>query len=78
MQHKGTGHSARVAQLTLNVISDVLLLSCLSCSTHVEILGNEPMLNDLLRIAAGQHQDIQDSILTKIEDIASKIPWDEL
>jgi hypothetical protein len=36
------------------------------------------MLNDLLRIAAGQHQGIQDSILTKIEDIASKIPWDEL
>jgi hypothetical protein len=36
------------------------------------------MLHDLLRIAAGQHQDIKDSILTQIEDIASKIPWDEL
>lgn len=50
----------------------------LSCSTHVEILGNELMLADLLRIAAGQHQGIQDSIITKIEDIAAKIPWDEL
>lgn len=55
-------------------------MSCpaLSCSTHVEILGNELMLADLLRIAAGQHQGIQDSIITKIEDIAAKIPWDEL
>lgn len=51
--------------------------SC-QCSTHVEILGNEPMLLDLLHIAAGKHEDIKDSILTKIEDIASKIPWDEL
>jgi hypothetical protein len=55
-----------------------LVLPCLPCSTHVEILGNEPMLHDLLRIAAGQHQGMQNSILTKIEDIASKIPWDEL
>lgn len=47
-------------------------------STHVEILGNEPMLNDLLHIAAGKHHEIQDSILTQIQDIASKIPWDEL
>lgn len=44
----------------------------------MEILGNEPMLLDLLHIAAGKHEDIQDSFLTKIQDMASKIPWDEL
>jgi len=57
----------------LSVVTALLL-----CSTHVEILGNEPMLMDLLKVAAGQSEGIKDSIHTKIMDMASKIPWHEL
>jgi hypothetical protein len=44
----------------------------------VEILGNEGMLNDLLRIVSGNGDDMQDSTTTTIHNIAARIPWDEL
>lgn len=47
-------------------------------STHVELLGNEPMLMDLLAIVAGQGGNVTEQYHTNIRDIAAKIPWDEL
>ncbi|WIA16398.1 hypothetical protein OEZ85_013090 [Tetradesmus obliquus] len=47
-------------------------------STHVEILGNEGMLNDLLRIVSGNGEGMADSTTTTIHSIAARIPWDEL
>jgi phospholipid:diacylglycerol acyltransferase len=47
-------------------------------STHVEILGNEPMLMDLLEIAAGRGQDTPDLYASDIRQIAKNIEWDEI
>eukprot|EP00878_Enallax_costatus_P008458 GHUV01008840.1.p1 GENE.GHUV01008840.1~~GHUV01008840.1.p1 ORF type:complete len:707 (+),score=149.19 GHUV01008840.1:1658-3778(+) len=47
-------------------------------STHVEILGNEPMLLDLMKIAAGQGDGMEEVYHSDIRKIASRIPWDEL
>lgn len=59
-----------------------LLLCCCrggpGASTHVEILGNEGMLNDLLRIVSGNGEGMADSTTTTIHSIAARIPWDEL
>jgi hypothetical protein len=44
----------------------------------VEILGNEPMLLDLLHVAAGQGASLDNSYLSDILAIAARIPWDEL
>jgi hypothetical protein len=47
-------------------------------STHVEILGNEPMLLDLLHVAAGAGDSLQERFLSDVQGIAAKIPWHEL
>lgn len=47
-------------------------------STHVEILGNEPMLQDLLNIVAGKGEGMEEQYFSDIRNIASKIPWDKL
>jgi hypothetical protein len=44
----------------------------------VEILGNEGMLNDLLRIVSGNGEGMQDATTTTIHSIAARIPWDDL
>lgn len=56
----------------------VVLCRAVLCSTHVEILGNEPMLMDLLHVAAGKGSSINERFLSAVQDIAAKIPWDEL
>lgn len=47
-------------------------------STHVEILGNQEMLADLLLIASGRAEDMGDIVHSDIRGIAARIPWDEL
>lgn len=61
----------------------LLLLLCAcrggpGASTHVEILGNEDMLLDLMQIAAGQGDGMSEVYHTDIRRIADRIPWDEL
>jgi len=47
-------------------------------STHVEILGNEPMLLDLINIVTGRGQDTQDLYASNITQIAKNIAWDDI
>eukprot|EP00879_Flechtneria_rotunda_P012648 GHRR01013206.1.p1 GENE.GHRR01013206.1~~GHRR01013206.1.p1 ORF type:complete len:750 (+),score=225.44 GHRR01013206.1:937-3186(+) len=47
-------------------------------STHVEILGNELMLMDLLHVAAGKGDTVTNDYKSNVQEIASKIPWDDL
>lgn len=51
-------------------------------STHVEILGNDDMLTDLLRIVSGAADEesgpeaVRDRHVTQISEIAASIDWE--
>ena len=48
-----------------------------AASAHVEVLGNKHFLEDLLKMAAGLHDDVTDSIGSDIRAIVDKIKqWD--
>lgn len=47
-------------------------------STHVEILGHDGVLMDVMRLAAGNGSALRDLVITDVEGIASRIPWHEL
>lgn len=47
-------------------------------STHVELLGNELMLTDLLSIVSGNGESLEEQYHSDIRRIADRIPWDNL
>jgi len=48
-------------------------------SSHVEILGHEGLMEDVLRIATGfEEEQVTDRYHSRIREIAAAIPWKEL
>lgn len=48
-------------------------------SSHVEILGHEGLMEDVLRIATGfEEEEVKDRYHSRIREIAAAIPWKEL
>lgn len=78
-------HCALISHYVHPANDQLIYLSCCGtcrggpgASTHVEILGNEPMLLDLMKIAAGQGDGMEEVYHSDIRHFASRIPWDEL
>ncbi len=46
-------------------------------STHVEILGNEEVMTDLILIATGAGREVGDRVISRINEIVSEIPWED-
>jgi phospholipid:diacylglycerol acyltransferase len=44
---------------------------------HVDILGNEEMLSDVLRVATGHGDEVQDRIVSRIEQIADNVDFED-
>ncbi len=42
----------------------------------MDILGNEALLADVLKIAAGRGEEMEDQIFSAINEIADRIDWD--
>lgn len=44
-------------------------------SDHVSVLGNEAMLMDVIRIATGADHEVDDVILSEIDNIAAGVEF---
>lgn len=44
---------------------------------HVDILGNEELITDVLRVVCGAGQEVTDRVYSRIMDIASKIDFED-
>ncbi|KAG2495385.1 hypothetical protein HYH03_006653 [Edaphochlamys debaryana] len=45
-------------------------------AAHIEILGNEVLLADVIRVAAGRGAEVGDAIVSDIDSIAAAIDWE--
>lgn len=44
---------------------------------HVDILGNEEMLSDVLRVATGHGEEVRDRIVSRIDEIAANVDFEQ-
>ena len=42
---------------------------------HVDVLGNYGLLDILLSVAAGRYEEVEEKVITDIDEIAAKIPF---
>ena len=42
---------------------------------HVDVLGNYGLLDILLSVAAGRYEEVEEKVVSNIDDIAAKIPF---
>ena len=43
---------------------------------HVDILSHDGVLSDIVRLAAGQAGEVEDNIISRLDDIVAQIPID--
>ncbi len=42
---------------------------------HVDVLGNYGLLDILLSVAAGRYEEVEEKVVSNIDEIAAKIPF---